>query len=194
MKINAYINFSSESFDIESKLPEIGDYFRGETVQEINEFWIDSAQPNDECWRYDFYEIITLDENYIAELRSVDADVETGLYVNKCFVAVEKPLKQNKRGESPNMKEYYKVWANCCIAPHPIERIEDWQVKEIIEETVYDMVRGGTIDRECGQEEVEKALKWFEKIDYFGCGDFCLVASEHPKRPNVCCFTTDFLD
>lgn len=92
------------------------------------------------------------------------------------------------------MKEYYKVYAKCCVAAHPIERIEDWKAEEIIEETVYDMVRGGIIDRECGKSEVEKALEWFEKMDYFGCGDFCLIAREMPERPNVCSYTTDFLD
>lgn len=92
------------------------------------------------------------------------------------------------------MKEYYKVWANCCIASHPIEKIEDWQVEEIIEETISTMARNDMIDCVCDQKVLGKAMKWFEKMNYFGCGDFCLVAREQPERPNVCSFTTDFLD
>lgn len=99
------------------------------------------------------------------------------------------------------MKKYYKVYANCCIVPRAIKEIDKEDAKRYVLEAVDQYVDNqGFSDLEpfhdidwdeddndavnaAFEKVYDKASEYFEKNDFYECGDFIIVyTDEYPSR------------
>ena len=98
----------------------------------------------------------------------------------------------------------YKVYAKCVRVAEGIKEITLDEAKELIQETVSEMLNNGDLDINLENEDddnelseklgnlLDKAEEFFEKNGFFECGDFIIEYSEeYPTRGN-CYGCSDF--
>ena len=99
----------------------------------------------------------------------------------------------------------YKVYAQCCRGVKGITEIDLPKAKDLIIETVFDMLNNNDISinvdydddeavNKAYDELLDKALEYFEENDYFFCGDFEVIRSdEEPTRAGSYGWTREFI-
>lgn len=93
----------------------------------------------------------------------------------------------------------WKVYAQCCIAVHPIKDVTDY-AHEVIDEAITAnidiMLDNGQLEFPEDYEEAidsifgeayEKLMAEYERTDQINAGDWCVIRSEEmPNRPRIC--------
>lgn len=89
----------------------------------------------------------------------------------------------------------YKIYAKCCTNPEPIKEIDKEEAHDLIKEDIEIKIFNGDINIEGEDDETvnkqcndikDKAIEFFEENGYFECGDFEVVITDNPERPNIC--------
>lgn len=98
----------------------------------------------------------------------------------------------------------YKIYAQCVINARPIQEIDEEEAKNLICKAVDEMIDNRDIqidnidedDDDRLNEEIEKlydrAIKYYEEIGAFWCGDFAVEKTDDPVRGNMYGYDTSF--
>lgn len=100
----------------------------------------------------------------------------------------------------------YKIYAQNVTRPRgqAIIEIDKEEVGSLICEAVDDMLNCGDIQADFDEDASDdvinafyekiysNALVHFDKYEHFDCGDFCIMVTDNPQRPNMGGYTTEF--
>lgn len=100
----------------------------------------------------------------------------------------------------------YKIYAQNVTRPRgkAIIEIDKEEAESLICEAVDDMINCGDIQADFDEDASDDVISafyekiysdaqaHFDKYEHFDCGDFCVMVTDDPQRPNMAGYTTEF--